>query len=91
MAIAPTGELYIPDHHFHRIQVFTDTGTYLFGWGSEGGNPGQLYNPYGIAVASDGNVFVVEQQNQRIQEFTSLGAHVSMWGSSGCRMPGSRP
>jgi DNA-binding beta-propeller fold protein YncE len=83
MAIAPTGELYIPDHHFHRVQVFTDAGDYLFGWGTEGVGPDQLFLPYGIAFASDGNVFIVEQGNRRVHEFTSLGAHVAMWGSPG--------
>jgi hypothetical protein len=38
-------------------------------WGSAGRGPGQLFNPYALAVDSRSNVSVVDSNNHRVQRF----------------------
>jgi DNA-binding beta-propeller fold protein YncE len=52
-----------------RVQLFTPTGEYLWGFGEEGTGPGQFYAPHGLAIDSRGNLFVVDSYNHRIQMF----------------------
>ncbi len=50
------------------------------GWGFEGSEDGEFWNPSGIAVDSDGYVYVADRDNHRIQKFTSNGVFVDKWG-----------
>jgi tripartite motif-containing protein 71 len=50
-------------------------------FGSAGGGPGQLTEPFGIAVNQrTGDVYVVDTNASRIERFTSGGTFVSAWG-----------
>lgn len=52
-----------------RIQLFTEKGEYLLGFGEEGTKPGQFYAPHGLAIDSHGCLYVVDAFNHRIQKF----------------------
>jgi DNA-binding beta-propeller fold protein YncE len=52
-----------------RIQLFTDKGQYLSGFGEEGTEPGQFYAPHGLAIDSHGCLYIVDAFNHRIQKF----------------------
>ena len=44
----------MPDYGNNRIQIFTDNGTFITKWGSEGEGNGQLKQPAVIAFDSAG-------------------------------------
>lgn len=52
-----------------RVQLFTPEGTYLFGLGGTGNEPGQFVRPHGMTVDSKGHLYVADAGNQRIQKF----------------------
>ena len=61
--------VYVTDLH-HCVSVFTDEGTFLTSFGSEGNEPGQFKNPRGIAIDRNGVIYVSDQGNDRVQLFT---------------------
>ena len=63
------GNVYAADYGNHRVQRFTDTGTYLTQWGTQGSGDGQFYYPYSVATDAAGNGYVAEVGNNRIQKF----------------------
>ena len=52
-----------------RIQLFSEQGDYLDGFGEEGTRAGQFYAPHGIAIDNQGSLYVVDSFNHRIQKF----------------------
>ena len=67
MAFGPGGELYVAESGNHRVQKFTTDGKSLGTRGGPGREPGQLHNPWALAVDSKGRVHVVDTENHRIQ------------------------
>ncbi|MEC8301828.1 MAG: hypothetical protein VX035_08940, partial [Planctomycetota bacterium] len=53
----------------HRVQKFTRDGEVLGTWGTNGKEPGQLYQPWGLAQDSEGRLYVLDSYNHRIQRF----------------------
>src|SRR5438132_681445 len=51
----------------HRVQKFTADGRSLGCWGGPGREPGQLHNPWALAVDSKGRVHVLDTENHRVQ------------------------
>lgn len=49
-----SGRLYVLDSHEHRVVVFDSSGAYVGSLGREGGGPGELRFPIGLAVRPDG-------------------------------------
>ncbi|MCA9971427.1 MAG: TIGR03663 family protein [Anaerolineales bacterium] len=82
LAIGPDGRLYVADSGNHRIQVFNPDGSFATAWGGFGAAPGQLNEPWGIAV-DDRFVYVADTWNHRIQKFTLDGELVGAFGQSG--------
>lgn len=82
LAIGPDGNIYVADSGNHRIQVFDANGQFLYGWGSNGANPGQFNEPWGIAV-DESFVYVADTWNHRLQKFSLTGEFVQMIGQSG--------
>jgi DNA-binding beta-propeller fold protein YncE len=74
--MGPWGVLYVADEGNHRIQEFSSSGKFLRRWGANGGNgtvgvnPGEFWNPNGVAVDSvRGYLYVVDTGNARVQKF----------------------
>jgi DNA-binding beta-propeller fold protein YncE len=80
--VAEDGRIYVLDSGNHRVQVFDADGQFLTGWGSQGSEPGQFNEPWGLAV-DDEFVYVADTWNHRIQKFTLDGEFVTLFGRSG--------
>ncbi|NIT37273.1 MAG: hypothetical protein GTN49_12385 [candidate division Zixibacteria bacterium] len=83
LAFSRNGVVYVTDSTNHRVQYFTDTGSFLGKWGTPGKGSGQFLEPVGVAAATDGNVYVAEWRNHRVQYFTWNGDYLGKWGSKG--------
>lgn len=84
VAVDSSGFVYATDADNHRVQKFTNTGTFVTKWGGiYGSGNGQFKNPHGIAVDSLGNVFVADLDNARIQMFQRDGTFIRAWGKHG--------
>jgi len=68
------GLLLVADNSNHRVQVFScdDEGCSLVSkLGEEGDQPGQLKNPYGIAIDHDHDrILIVDSGNYRVQSWS---------------------
>ena len=56
----PAGDVYVTDRYNHRIQVFSQNGTFLRTFGRHGSGPGELSEPWGICVDHDGGTTVYQ-------------------------------
>ena len=65
------------------ITIFDGDGEFLGKWGEQGGAPGQVDGPSGLAFDSRDNLYVVDHKNSRIQKFTTSGDYLSGWGEAG--------
>jgi hypothetical protein len=78
-----SGDVYVIDANYDRIQQFDQDGVFIRTWGTPGSAEGQFsfFGQYaGIAVAPDGSVYVADAGNNRIQKFEADGTFVSTWG-----------
>jgi DNA-binding beta-propeller fold protein YncE len=67
--IAPDGNLYIPDTHYHHVLIYSPAGKLLGTFGSEGEGDGQFLLPTSIAF-DRGRIFICEYGgNDRVQVF----------------------
>ena len=82
LTVGDDGSVYVSDFGNKRIQKFSSNGEYILEWGHSGKQPGNFYNPSGIAV-SDDSVFVADRDVNRIQKFSLDGEFISAWGSKG--------
>ena len=80
LAVDSLGFVYVIDYNNNRIQKFTNDGTFVTKWGSQGSADGQLANPNSLAVDSSGFVYVADNNNNRVQKFTTDGEFVASWG-----------
>ena len=81
------GAVYVVDMGNHRVQKF-DTSTnflpqLLAKWGTKGQEPGQFWNPWGIACDRDGFLYISDAGNHRIQKFDRDGNFETQWGGFG--------
>src|SRR5438874_6181110 len=60
VAVDGTGNVYVADRNNHRIEAFTNSGTFIRTWGSLGTGDGEFGYPVGIAVSPGGQVYVSE-------------------------------
>jgi DNA-binding beta-propeller fold protein YncE len=63
-----------------RVQVFSNTGTFLRKWGTTGTGDGQFKGLVGIAVSTSGSVYVTDFGNTRVQIFSDTGTFLGKWG-----------
>lgn len=82
VAVGQDGRLYITDAGNSRIQIFENDGTFAGSFGVNGIGPGQLNEPWGIAV-DDEFVYVADTWNHRLQKFTLDGELVGIIGQYG--------
>lgn len=84
------GNVYVVDHGNHRVQKFnvssasgTWQATHVRTWGGLGNGPGQLNNPYGIALDSQNTLWVADGGNGRVVRFDANGNYMSVVGWPG--------
>jgi DNA-binding beta-propeller fold protein YncE len=78
------GRLYVSDIEHHKIQVLDEqTGEFLFEFGSDGSEPGQLFQPTNLAIGSDESIYVTDTGNFRIQVFSPEGEFIREIGQIG--------
>jgi DNA-binding beta-propeller fold protein YncE len=84
LSVGPDGNVYVPDTHYHRVQVFDPDGMLLRQWGTAGAGHGQFDLPTDVAFDSQGRVFVGEYgQQSRIQVFDGQGNYLYEFGKFG--------
>lgn len=79
IAVAVDGRVFVADSLNQRVQVYSGSGQFLTGWGSEGDENGQFRYPDGILVNnSNGHVYVADAdwRTNHIQRFTLDGTFV---------------
>lgn len=81
LAVDSSGNVYLVDAAYNRIQKFDNDGNFLAKWGSNGTGNGQLSYPKGIAIDASDNVYVADPGNNRIQKFDTNGNFLAKWGS----------
>jgi len=84
VAFDGSGNIYVADEWNHRIQVFSNSGSYQTtlgtGWGT--GNY-QFKYPDGVAVDDSGNIYVADSGNHRVQIYNSSRVYVATLGVTG--------
>ena len=75
-------EIAVSDRNNHRIQKFTNDGTHLKSFGTEGNHKGQFNWPTGIAFYNN-NIIVSDTFNRRIQIFDDQGHYLDQFGEKG--------
>jgi tripartite motif-containing protein 71 len=78
-----TGNLWVAYSWDNKIGEFTNEGVLIKTWGTAGSEPGDLLDPYGVAIGPEGNVWVSEYGNNRVQVFTQNGAMLYGFGVKG--------
>jgi hypothetical protein len=83
VAVTPDGEnIYVSDSGNHRIQQFTQTGTFVRKFGSQGSGIAQLNTPKGLTCDGAGYLFIVDAGNSRIA-LTLASSVIGASGTSG--------
>ena len=66
------------------VQVFDESGSHSFKFGSSGNGNGQFSGPYGVTIdRRNDQIVVADTGNHRIQIFDSKGQFIRAFGSSG--------
>ena len=84
LSVAPDGNLYVADTHYHRILVFSPEGKLIDEFGKFGQEDGCFIYPTDVAFSPDGRIFVSEYGgNDRISVFTGRGDFLFCFGTPG--------
>jgi len=86
LSIAPNGNLYVADTHYHRVVVFSPDGKLIDEFGQFGQDNGCFIYPTDVAFSGDGRIFVSEYGgNDRVSVFTEQGDFLYCFGTAGER------
>lgn len=78
IALSREGHVYVTDEFNGRVQVFDETGNFLFQFGTPGSGPGQLGAPFAITLGPDENVYVTDFLDPpRLHKFSSTGSFLA--------------
>ncbi|KAI1299192.1 RING finger protein nhl-1 [Halotydeus destructor] len=83
VAVGPDNCIAVADSSNHRVQVFDQTGRFMFEFGSYGGAEGEFDCLAGVAVNRIGQFIVSDRYNHRIQIFDPSGKFLRSFGSEG--------
>jgi RHS repeat-associated protein len=78
-----SGVIYVADSAQGRIQEFTASGAYVATIGSQGHEPGELYEAHEITLDSSGDLWVADSGNDRVEEFSASGTFLRAIGEAG--------
>jgi tripartite motif-containing protein 71 len=83
--VVPLGDgfIIVPDYDNHRLQKFSENGTFVEIIGASGDLEGEFDNPHSVDVDSEGNIYVSDKDNDRIQVFSSDGDFITAFGNEG--------
>ena len=84
LSVAPNGNLYVADTHYHRVIIFSPEGDIIDEFGKFGQEGGCFIYPTDVAFSPDGIIFVSEYGgNDRISVFTDQGDFLYCFGTPG--------
>ncbi|HSH05371.1 MAG TPA: flippase activity-associated protein Agl23 [Anaerolineae bacterium] len=83
IALVEDDKLLVTDTGNHRTQLFDRDGNFIDERGEFGTNPGQYYEPVGLAVDSAGLIFIADTWNGRIQKLLPNLLPLSEWSFDG--------
>jgi len=84
LSVAPNGNLYVADTHYHRVVVFSPDGKLISEFGQFGQENGCFIYPTDVAFSGDGRIFVSEYGgNDRVSVFTEQGDFLYCFGAPG--------
>jgi len=84
LSVAPNGNLYVADTHYHRVVIFSTDGKRMSEFGRFGQEDGCFIYPTDIAFSGDGRIFVSEYGgNDRVNVFSEQGDFLFCFGSPG--------
>eukprot|EP00058_Branchiostoma_floridae_P021869 XP_002607359.1 hypothetical protein BRAFLDRAFT_69765 [Branchiostoma floridae] len=67
------GNILVSDFENHCVYVYNEDGQFLFQFGGEGSDEGQLQWPSGICTDGAGNIIVADSGNRRVEMFDKTG------------------
>ena len=76
VAVDPSGTLWALDKEKAMLAKLDKSGKKVFGFGTSGSRPGELYDPEDFVISKEGIVFVADTGNHRIQAFSSDGVYL---------------
>ncbi|HUW19693.1 MAG TPA: 6-bladed beta-propeller [Sedimentisphaerales bacterium] len=84
LSIAPNGDLYVADTHYHRVVVFSADGKLINELGRLGQEGGCFIYPTDVAFSSDGRIYVSEYGgNDRVSVFNDKAEFLYSFGAPG--------
>ena len=86
VAVSDDGRIVVLDGQNHRLIVFDSTGRHRATFGKQGGGPGELQFPNGLALDRDGNAVVFDFSKRELLRFALDGTVLP-----GIRRPEERP
>ena len=60
LAVHPSGDIYVVDLGYRRVQRFDSSGKFLSMWETEADAPLKFWQPSDVAIGSDGTVYVLD-------------------------------
>ncbi len=84
VTVAPNSDVLVMNARDHECDVFSNDGTLLFGFGSQGTGDGQFSNdPRGVSVSADGTLaFVTDSGGKRIEVFNLASSGADYTGAT---------
>lgn len=83
VAVAPDGDIFVPDFYNHRVQQLKANGGFVRQWGvtgKKGHLAGEFIYPTDVALDQNGTLYVADAYANRIQVFDTAGKPINMWG-----------
>src|SRR4029077_6571409 len=80
IAVDARGHVYINDEGAYRVEKYTEHGSFLLSWGTQGSTPGMFQLHRGVGASPSGAIYVSDWSTRWIQEFTTSGTLVRAWG-----------
>ncbi|EEB11003.1 conserved hypothetical protein [Pediculus humanus corporis] len=77
------GQILVADRSNDRIQIFSESGEFMFNFGKTGFENGEFSCPSGIATDRNLRIIVADKNNHRVQIFSPNGLFLDSFGKLG--------